>query len=1038
MKWTVPAGIAAVLAILLLLVPLVNHLIGGLDSLVDDLKPGDENELDKLPEGGVLDPELGGISGFSDGNYQSKPADPTDEFSPDRSSEGGDVVCDFVFDPALGCMQRLISLDAIRPDYNLYVKRPGLVELPVGSGVVPDTHSKQFVGKFPVKLQPGAPTPIYSVAPTAVISHFEVRPAARLTFLKDGADTFYVSGDTAGNFELEGLTTWAPPSYYTFRVPSGTTLSDIPANLRPEFPSNLRPAAAQAVASLNLTGVQNLASILNALKDYYSSFGEGEIPGPEQYADTFLAIHFGKNGCCRHRAFAFVVVAQSLGIPARFIANEAHAFVEVYVPGIGWEQLNLGGCGNYRVNNPEGYDTYDPVGRNATNPKPPAGTRPPPVPPPVTPKKILIPTFTDITESPSTVRASEPFTVRGFVQDLRTGAPVANVPVRLFLNVTKTSPGDFIGQGSTGPDGTWEISASVTTLPASDYQLVAGSQRTAKNDTHDWGQSWSDPPIRVTADTILTLDVPAKDGVDIPITLKGTLEDERGQPVSGQSVVVTVSPGEERSLTTDGEGEFSFVRTFTSTGSYAVRAEFAGTTNYFPSEAEAVLQIVDMSFTLESDNFTAARGESVALSGTASLAGSGQAGLAVALRYELRTPAVTASATTDAGGRFTHTLVLPLDSGLGPRNAFATLVQHGITKEATLTVYARPNLSLAHLPEVKAEAAITLTLQDEGGVPLANASVRLVATKGGGTLAAQDLTTGEDGRANATLNLSAASGDVSLEAVFDGQGYYQPASARSTLRVLGTPAPAAPIHLYALAAVPVGVVAAALVYRRFAERKGPTTFVPHGEMPRLGIEFPQIEPWLPLVWGKSEPLQVELRFLDPKGKPVEGQAVQLRVGSRQEAVSTSREGRASIQHLQEEEGEVEVVAEVKPRKGLLGVRAKVAVRIVDYRKEVAREWEEFKTFVRGSGVKVAEDTTPRELEARLCDVMAAPPELDWMLTVFEYANYSLVPFGRSDYVVFMRHRLKLNALLRPPPKPSAQASPETGTAGGESLGGASA
>jgi transglutaminase-like putative cysteine protease len=36
----------------------------------------------------------------------------------------------------------------------------------------------------------------------------------------------------------------------------------------------------------------------------------------------------GKRGVCRHRAYAFVIVAQALGIPARFVQNEAHAWVE--------------------------------------------------------------------------------------------------------------------------------------------------------------------------------------------------------------------------------------------------------------------------------------------------------------------------------------------------------------------------------------------------------------------------------------------------------------------------------------------------------------------------------------------------------------------------------------------------------------------------------------------------------------------------------------------------------------------------------------
>ncbi|HVL86445.1 MAG TPA: hypothetical protein VM681_00350, partial [Candidatus Thermoplasmatota archaeon] len=37
MDWKLPAGVMAIAAVVMLLVPLVNHLAGGLDSLVQDL-----------------------------------------------------------------------------------------------------------------------------------------------------------------------------------------------------------------------------------------------------------------------------------------------------------------------------------------------------------------------------------------------------------------------------------------------------------------------------------------------------------------------------------------------------------------------------------------------------------------------------------------------------------------------------------------------------------------------------------------------------------------------------------------------------------------------------------------------------------------------------------------------------------------------------------------------------------------------------------------------------------------------------------------
>jgi hypothetical protein len=48
-------------------------------------------------------------------------------------------------------------------------------------------------------------------------------------------------------------------------------------------------------------------------------------------------------GVCRHRSLAFVVSALALGIPARFVHNEAHAWVEVN-DGVRWHRIDLGGA----------------------------------------------------------------------------------------------------------------------------------------------------------------------------------------------------------------------------------------------------------------------------------------------------------------------------------------------------------------------------------------------------------------------------------------------------------------------------------------------------------------------------------------------------------------------------------------------------------------------------------------------------------------------------------------------------------------------
>ena len=84
----------------------------------------------------------------------------------------------------------------------------------------------------------------------------------------------------------------------------------------------------------NGTPETNLALIINNLTWYFSAFieGDGDVPDPEPPWDVYQSICINGIGACRHRSFGFFVTALALEAPTRYVSNEAHAFVEVYVP----------------------------------------------------------------------------------------------------------------------------------------------------------------------------------------------------------------------------------------------------------------------------------------------------------------------------------------------------------------------------------------------------------------------------------------------------------------------------------------------------------------------------------------------------------------------------------------------------------------------------------------------------------------------------------------------------------------------------------
>src|SRR5262249_39378907 len=114
----------------------------------------------------------------------------------------------------------------------------------------------------------------------------------------------------------------------------------------------------------------DLATTLNDLVRYFRAFEPGEIRQPT--GNLYWDLASSQRGVCRHRSFAFMITANALGIPTRFVSNEAHAFAEVWVPVHGWLRIDLGGASNsFDVKNAEEKSMYRPRGADPFD-KPPA------------------------------------------------------------------------------------------------------------------------------------------------------------------------------------------------------------------------------------------------------------------------------------------------------------------------------------------------------------------------------------------------------------------------------------------------------------------------------------------------------------------------------------------------------------------------------------------------------------------------------------------------------------------------------------------
>lgn len=202
-----------------------------------------------------------------------------------------------------------------------------------------------FWGELAIELASDRPTPLPSPGPEAVVVAYQTTPGQALEMFVDSAENWYVRGQRSGRTRLVWLT-GVPKRAFGAPVDPALRIGDLPPRLRPLFPSELRPLVGPVLAKLGLTNVtaaSPFAPTLDTLVAYFRSFETKALPTAS--SSTYVNLALGQAGSCRHRSFAFVVTAQALGLAARYIENELHVFVEVYVPNRGWQRIHLGGAG---------------------------------------------------------------------------------------------------------------------------------------------------------------------------------------------------------------------------------------------------------------------------------------------------------------------------------------------------------------------------------------------------------------------------------------------------------------------------------------------------------------------------------------------------------------------------------------------------------------------------------------------------------------------------------------------------------------------
>jgi hypothetical protein len=249
------------------------------------------------------------------------------------------VEYDDPFTPAVAPFKRLYAFDAVDRELELVVFDKATRRVSVGGTLA--EGEDHFFGDLFVDLAAKVPVRIPSVGPGTRVLAMRAEPPTELELVADGAENLFVVGSERRRVRLI-LELAAPRAAFGSEFPD-VSYEQLAPKLTP-LPSSARSVVSEMLAQLGLSRAMPPVAALHRLVAHFRSFAPSEeLPqaasGPGLYRELVLS----KKGVCRHRAYAFVLTALGLGIPARFVRNEAHAWVEVS-DGRLWRRIDLGGA----------------------------------------------------------------------------------------------------------------------------------------------------------------------------------------------------------------------------------------------------------------------------------------------------------------------------------------------------------------------------------------------------------------------------------------------------------------------------------------------------------------------------------------------------------------------------------------------------------------------------------------------------------------------------------------------------------------------
>lgn len=257
------------------------------------------------------------------------------------------------FIPSIAPHKRLTSLNAVTlvdgtPTLTLQSTEPKRIALTPTPDESTDVSSTEMFWETLLLDASGGATRFIlpSVSPDSRIHSLKTEPKTDAIVLRDVAGNFYLNFQSPPMAQVRVVVLMdAPRGYFGENIPHIRT--DRLRSKAAPLPDETKTEALQLAKTLGLDPSMPLDQVLSDLVAYFRSFEESTT-SPKDTGHMLTDLFQERKGVCRHRAYAFMIIANALGIPTHFVFNEAHAWVEVLVPSIDGlvpyhQRIDLGG-----------------------------------------------------------------------------------------------------------------------------------------------------------------------------------------------------------------------------------------------------------------------------------------------------------------------------------------------------------------------------------------------------------------------------------------------------------------------------------------------------------------------------------------------------------------------------------------------------------------------------------------------------------------------------------------------------------------------